>query len=159
MYCTKVTREELGGTTVHCGVSGVGWFQSYLFIAILNDVRIFAFFPPITLYFKVAHQSYDTDLEVLRGARELFDFLPLSNREAPPQRATADSPDRLILSLQHIIPPDPSMPYDIKGVIENVVDDRNFYELMPDWARNIVIGFGEEEETMLIHRWWFVNGI
>eukprot|EP01084_Bolivina_argentea_P260876 440684_1 len=107
----EVTREELGGTTVHCGVSGV------------------------------AHQSHDTDLEALRSARELFDFLPLSNREAPPQRATADSPDRLIPSFQHIIPPDPSTPYNMKSIIENVVDDRNFYEIMPDWAQNIIIGF------------------
>ncbi len=141
---------------MHCGVSGVGCFQSYLYFIILLDM-VFAFFFP-SRYFKVAHQSHDTDLEALRSARELFDFLPLSNREAPPQRATADSPDRLIPSFQHIIPPDPSTPYNMKSIIENVVDDRNFYEIMPDWAQNIIIGFGEEEETMPVHH-WFVYGM
>ncbi len=155
MCHTKVTREELGGTSVHCGVNGVGCFQSYLYLIIILDM-VFAFFFP-SHYLKVAHQSLNTDLEALRSARELFDFLPLSNREAPPHRATADSPDRLIPSFQHIIPPNPSTPYNMKSIIENVVDDRNFYEIMPDWARNIIIGFGEEEETMPVHN-WFVYG-
>ncbi len=44
----------------------------------------------------------------------------------------------------------------MKSIIESVVDDRNFYELMPDWAQNIIIGFGEEE-TMPVH--WFVRSL
>ncbi len=98
---------------------------------------------PITSHLKVAHKSHDTDLELIRSTRELFDFLPLSNREAPPQRATTDNPDRLIPSFKHIIPSNQSTPYDMKNIVENLVDDRHFYELMPDWAQNIIIGFGE----------------
>jgi propionyl-CoA carboxylase beta chain len=109
----EVTQEELGGAGTHTAVSGV------------------------------AHGSYDNDIAAMRKTRELFDFLPLHNREAPPVdfRAAADDPNRRCEALEGLVPHDPNLPYDMKQVIGEVADDGNFFEIMPDYAKNIVVGF------------------
>ncbi|KAG5178839.1 propionyl-CoA carboxylase beta chain mitochondrial precursor [Tribonema minus] len=110
-----VTQEALGGADTHCSVSGV------------------------------AHVARDNDLAALKAARELFDFLPLSNREAVPVRSTCDTRERAIPALRRIIPQDPNIPYDMVEIVSKVLDDNNFYQIMPDYAKNIVVGFGRME--------------
>nr|CAG8463850.1 1160_t:CDS:10 [Entrophospora candida]CAG8536726.1 12224_t:CDS:10 [Entrophospora candida] len=106
-----VTREELGGAKVHTATSGV------------------------------AHDAFDNDIEALQRIRDFFDYLPLSNREQAPTRYTDDSAHREDLSLNHIIPVDSSKAYDVRDVITRIVDDEIFFEIMPNYAKNIVVGF------------------
>mmetsp|Transcript_12403 Transcript_12403/g.39661 ORF Transcript_12403/g.39661 Transcript_12403/m.39661 type:complete len:534 (-) Transcript_12403:146-1747(-) len=111
----EVTQEQLGGATTHTSVSGV------------------------------AHGAFDNDLQALRGVRELFGYLPLNNKSGVPERPTTDSRFRADVALDSIIPPNSNIPYDMKDVINSVVDDRRFFEIMPDFARNIVVGFARME--------------
>src|SRR5881394_1224930 len=67
----------------------------------------------------VADGAFENDLEALTQVRRLVDFLPLSNREKPPVRE----------------------PYDMKELILKVVDEADFFEISPDFAKNIVCGF------------------
>jgi len=108
----EVTHEELGGASTHSKKSGV------------------------------ADLAFENDVEALAEVRRLFDFLPLSNREKVPHRPTDDPVDRSEPSLDTLVPSDPKKPYDIKELIEKVVDDGDFYEIQPDFAGNIVIAFG-----------------
>ena len=111
----QVTREELGGALTHTEKSGI------------------------------ADLAFENDVEALALTRRFVDFLPPSNRERPPTRPTADAPDRAEPSLDTLVPANPNTPYDIKELIEKVVDEGDFFELQPDFARNIVIGFGRME--------------
>ena len=110
-----VTHEELGGAVTHSGKSGV------------------------------AALAFENDVEALMQLRRFVDFLPASNREAPPVRPTEDPADRIEDSLDTLIPANPNKPYDMKELIEKVVDDGDFFELQPDYAGNIVVGFGRME--------------
>src|ERR1700739_4478818 len=74
--------------------------------------------------------------------RRLVGYLPASNREKPPRLPTTDPSDRIELSLDTLVPENPNKPYDIKELITKTVDEREFFELSPDYARNVVIGFG-----------------
>jgi propionyl-CoA carboxylase beta chain len=74
--------------------------------------------------------------------RRFFNFLPLNNREKPPVRHTDDPTDRIDLSLDTLVPDNPNKPYDMKELIVKTVDDGEFFELQPDYAKNIVTGFG-----------------
>jgi propionyl-CoA carboxylase beta chain len=107
----EVTKEELGGAGSHNAKSGV------------------------------AHMSSADDRECLARVRELLGFLPANNAEDPPTRPTADPSDREVPELDAVVPLDPMKPYDIKRVVEAVVDDEDFYEIQPAYAKNIVVGF------------------
>ncbi|MDZ4113475.1 MAG: acyl-CoA carboxylase subunit beta [Brevundimonas sp.] len=107
-----VTHEELGGARVHAGKSGV------------------------------ADGAFENDLEALAEVRRLIGFLPLSNREKPPVRESYDDPDRDEASLDTLVPANPNQPYDIKELILKTVDEAEFFEIAPDYAKNIVTGFG-----------------
>jgi len=107
-----VTHEELGGYRVHALRSGV------------------------------ADGAYENDLEALAQVRRLIDFLPLSNREKPPMRASFDAVDRSEPSLDTLVPASAEKPYDIKELILKVVDEEDFFEIAKDWAKNLVVGFG-----------------
>ncbi|HAJ04419.1 MULTISPECIES: acyl-CoA carboxylase subunit beta [unclassified Brevundimonas] len=107
-----VTHEELGGARVHAGKSGV------------------------------ADGAFENDLEALAEVRRLIGFLPLSNREKPPVRDSYDDPDRDEASLDTLVPANPNQPYDIKELILKTVDEAEFFEIAPDYAKNIVTGFG-----------------
>ncbi|MGH6987093.1 MAG: acyl-CoA carboxylase subunit beta [Caulobacteraceae bacterium] len=107
-----VSHEELGGWRVHAAKSGV------------------------------ADGAFDNDLEALAQIRRLVDFLPLSNREAPPRRTSFDDRDRIEASLDTLVPASPNKPYDMAELISKVVDEGDFFEISPDWAKNIIIGFG-----------------
>ena len=108
----EVTPEELGGASTHSRKSGV------------------------------ADLAFENDVEALAQIRRLFDFLPLSNRGGVPHRPTDDPIDRVEQSLDTLVPANPNKPYDIKELLEKVVDDGDFYEIQPEFAGNIVIGFG-----------------
>jgi len=108
----QITQEELGGAKTHTTKSGV------------------------------AHLAFENDIDALARLREFMDLLPLSNETAPPQRVTFDTRDRVEPSLNNIVPDDANLPYDMKRVINKVLDDGYFFELMPAYAKNIIIGFG-----------------
>ena len=88
----------------------------------------------------VAHLSAPDDRASLAQVRELLSFLPSNNHEDPPFKATNDPAEREIPALDTLIP-ESSRPYDIKEVIVPIVDDGHFFEIQPDYAGNIVIGF------------------
>jgi len=73
--------------------------------------------------------------------RELLSFLPANNQEDPPFRATGDDPMRRDKRLRTLVPDNPHRPYDIKELIHLVVDEGYFYEVQPEFAPNIVVGF------------------
>ena len=107
----EVTHEELGGAKTHNTKSGV------------------------------ADHSFKNDTETLLQLRRFMDFLPSSNKDLPPIRETKDPVTRSIKSLDNLVPANSNKPYDIKELIHKVVDDKDFFELQPDFAANIVIGF------------------
>ncbi len=93
----------------------------------------------------VADLAFENDIEALVQVRRFVDFLPASNRATVPVRETADAADRSELSLDGLIPDSPNKPYDMVELIEKVVDEEDFFELQPAFARNIIIGFGRIE--------------
>ena len=90
----------------------------------------------------VADLSFENDVEALMIMRRFVGFLPANNREKPPTLPIQDPADRLDYSLDTLVPDNPNKPYDIKELILKVVDDHDFFELQPDYAKNIIIGFG-----------------
>jgi len=108
----EVTKEDLGGALTHNVKSGV------------------------------AHFAVDDDRACLALIRELLAYLPANNLEEPPLVATEDPADREDPSLETLIPAEANKPYDMKRLIEAVVDDRRFLEVHEHFAPNIVVGFG-----------------
>jgi propionyl-CoA carboxylase beta chain len=86
-------------------------------------------------------------VEALLQLRRFIDFLPASNRDRPPSRPTTDPTDRTEMSLDTLVPANPNKPYDMKELIQKVVDEGDFFELQPDFAGNIITGFGRLEGT------------
>ncbi|HEX9258672.1 MAG TPA: acyl-CoA carboxylase subunit beta [Acidimicrobiales bacterium] len=107
----EVTLEELGGAMSHATKSGVATFVSPDEKACLDDVRY------------------------------LLGFLPSNNLEEPPTVPATDDPERMCNALREILPDSPNKPYDMKAVIRDVVDDGEFFEYFPHWAKSIVCGF------------------
>ncbi len=89
-----------------------------------------------------AHFAYDNDEETIEAIRELLNYLPNNNLEDPPQIPIGDTPDRVCEELDTIIPDDTKMPYDMKYVIESVLDQGEFYEVHEHYAENAIVGFG-----------------
>lgn len=89
----------------------------------------------------VAHFVADNDEQVLMMIRELMSFLPANNMEDPPMQPCTDDFMRQDEKLQTIVPVDPNKPYDMKEIITNVIDNHNFFEVMPFYAQNIITGF------------------
>lgn len=87
------------------------------------------------------HLVAEDDREAIDKAKELLSFFPSNNREKPPRIASEDPPERLVERLDDIIPDEPFKPFDMKEVIRAVVDDGHFLEIMPYYARNLIIGF------------------
>ncbi len=106
-----VSFEELGGAATHATKSGV------------------------------AHFTTPDEETCLEEARYLLSFLPQNNLESPPYAAPSDPVDREDASLDTIVPDSPNKPYDIKAVIERVVDDGELLEVHAHWAENIVCAF------------------
>jgi acetyl-CoA carboxylase carboxyltransferase component len=89
----------------------------------------------------VAHFAAEDEHDAFEQLRTLLSFIPANNLEDPPYIPPEDDPERMDESLQTIIPDSPRKPYDIKQVIDAVVDDGFFFEVQPFWAGNIVVGF------------------
>ncbi|MGY8935535.1 MAG: acyl-CoA carboxylase subunit beta [Alphaproteobacteria bacterium] len=106
-----VTQEELGGAITHTTRSGV------------------------------ADEAFENDVEALLRTRRFMGYLPASNRDNPPMVPTDDPVDRVELSLETLVPESATKPYDMKELIVKLADEGEFFELQPDYARNIVIGF------------------
>ena len=108
----EVTKEELGGAITHNSVSGV------------------------------AHFAADSDEHALRIVRELLSFIPSNNLEDPPRVEAVDPIDRVEPKLNNIVPEASNQPYDIRDVINHIVDDGYFFEVQQMFAPNICVGFG-----------------
>jgi len=89
----------------------------------------------------VAHFLAATEDECFAQVRRLFDFIPQNCGESPPDAEAGDDPERAAPGLSTIIPDNPKEPYDIKDVIQMVVDRGDFFEVQPFYAMNIVVGF------------------
>ncbi|TRY79593.1 hypothetical protein TCAL_11733 [Tigriopus californicus] len=108
----SVTQEELGGAKTHTTVSGV------------------------------AHRSFENDIDALLQLRTFMGYLPSSNKEPAPIRPCNDPWDVDVPGLDSVVPLENTTAYDILDVIHGVVDEREFFETMPMYAKNIVTGFG-----------------
>jgi len=106
-----VSAEGLGGAKVHTEVSGV------------------------------AHFKFKDEDSTLEAVRKLLSYLPQNNIEDAPLFNTGDDPFRADQELAAIIPDSANKPYDVRRVIERVVDTGDFFEVQPDYAKNIVTGF------------------
>ncbi len=89
----------------------------------------------------VADGAFDNDIEALLRIRDLFNFLPLNNRDKPPVRPFHDDPARLEQRLDSLIPESPNKPYDMQELILAIADEGDFYEIAEGFARNILTGF------------------
>jgi propionyl-CoA carboxylase beta chain len=106
----EVSKEDLGGAMTHNVRSGV------------------------------AHFAVDDDRACLALIRDLLSYLPANNTEDPPLRRSDDPPDREDAALDALIPEEPTRPYDMKALVEAVVDDHRFLEVHAHFAANIVVG-------------------
>jgi len=88
----------------------------------------------------VAHFLADTEREAYAQVRRLLSYLPSNNTQAPPRQEPSDDPERQEASLQDLVPGNPAQPYDIKIVVQGVVDRDSFLEVQEHFAENIVVG-------------------
>ncbi|MGH9946163.1 MAG: acyl-CoA carboxylase subunit beta [Pyrinomonadaceae bacterium] len=107
----EVTKDELGGAMTHNSKSGV------------------------------AHFAANSDEHALQITRELLSFIPSNNLDDPPFIETNDPYDRADEKLNSIVPESSNQPYDIRDIVNSVVDDGYFFEVQEHFAANIVIGF------------------
>ena len=107
-----VTQEQLGGATTHTTKSGV------------------------------AAGAFDNEIDALSGIRELLTYLPPNSMEKPDVKKTIDSQERLCPLLDNIVPLAETEAYDMKDVVENILDEGRLFEIQPDFAKNIIVGFG-----------------
>lgn len=106
-----VTVEELGGATMHATKSGV------------------------------AQLVAENEEEGIKTIKRLLSFLPSNNMESPPEIEPTDPIERVDNALNEIIPDSPKTPYDMKRVINSIIDNEDFLEILPDYAKNIIVGF------------------
>ena len=166
----QITAAELGGARTHTRTSGVSC------LSLPNDVEAMAVrmrsHTPATILGCMHRPPSPPTAHPPQATRALIDYLPLSNREKPPRRATEDPPDRASEALDRIVPFDANTPYDMKALLLQakrnsaqfsaaqfaarnsarnyltrrsklqVLDDRALFELSPNFAKNIITGFG-----------------
>lgn len=112
----EVTKEELGGAKMHCSKSGV------------------------------SHRAFANDIEAIASTRELLKLLPSSAEGPRPDRSWTDYDETNQSStklLNNVVPFDANKPYDMRLVIDCVLDRNKSFEIMPDYAKNILTTFGE----------------
>ena len=90
----------------------------------------------------VAHLAADSDEQAIHYLKELLSYIPQNNMEAPPRVETQDPVDREDEGLCCLIPENSNQPYDIKQIITTTVDEGRFFEIQPEYAPNIITGFG-----------------
>lgn len=106
-----VSFEELGGAETHASKSGV------------------------------THFAFDNEIETLFNVRKLLGFLPLNYRDFPPEKKFDINTLIPLPKLNDIVPDNPNKPYDMKEVINLIVDDQDFLEVHANYAANIICGF------------------
>uniref|UniRef100_A0A673UAR6 Propionyl-CoA carboxylase beta chain, mitochondrial n=1 Tax=Suricata suricatta TaxID=37032 RepID=A0A673UAR6_SURSU len=106
-----VTQEELSGARTHTTMSGV------------------------------AHRAFENDVDALYNLREFFNYLPLSNQDPAPVRECHDPSDCMVPELDTVVPLESTKAYNMVDIIHSVVDKREFFEIMPNYAKNIIVGF------------------
>jgi acetyl-CoA carboxylase carboxyltransferase component len=112
----KVTLEEMGGARMHTGVSGCG------------------------------HQLVASDEEGIATARRYLSYLPSSWEQDPPLAPPAPAaapPDAG--GLQALIPEDENKPFDMKSLIDGLVDEGSLFEVHPRWAKELIVGYARLE--------------
>ena len=107
----ETTDHAMGGSQIHCYVSGVG------------DLEV------------------DDDPACIAAVREFLSFLPSNNRDSAPRRETSDPRDRHVDGLAKIVPGNPRAAYDMRKVIRRLADDGHVFEIKPTFARNIITAF------------------
>ncbi|MHB1420063.1 MAG: acyl-CoA carboxylase subunit beta, partial [Bacillota bacterium] len=103
-----VTKEELGGTDIHCRISGV------------------------------ADNEAESDAHAIAMAKEYLSYMPLNAYEYPPVKPTEDPVERMDEELLEIVPLSANRPYDMKRIIRCIADDGNFFEIKPKFAPNLL---------------------
>ncbi len=106
-----VSFEDLGGAKTHASKSGV------------------------------AHFAFDNEVETLLNVRKLIGFIPLNYRDKSPEKEFDFNKLEPEPKLDEIIPDNPNKPYDMKEVINLLVDDNDFFEVHANYAENIICGF------------------
>ncbi|MDA0939267.1 MAG: acyl-CoA carboxylase subunit beta, partial [Proteobacteria bacterium] len=112
---TNITHEELGGASVHSLKNGI------------------------------CDASFKNDIDCLQQVRKFIDFLPLNNTSGVPVIHTYDPADRIETSLETLIPEAANKSYNVKQLIEKIVDEGDFFELKKDFAKNIITCFARFE--------------
>ncbi|MBZ0274464.1 acyl-CoA carboxylase subunit beta [bacterium] len=107
----EITEEELGGSKVHCEISGCA------------DIEV------------------KDDDECIAVIKKYLSFFPSSVHGEPPAIEPSDDPDKLVDELRHIVPTNPRKPFDVKKVIELIVDNGEFFEIKPKFAKAVVTAF------------------
>jgi len=107
----EVSFEDLGGAITHAEKSGV------------------------------THFACDNEIECIESIKKLLSYIPQNNMEEPPVFDTTDKPNREEIELDTLVPENPNKPYDMKKIIQLVVDDNDFFEVHAGWAQNIIVGF------------------
>lgn len=107
----EVTEQDMGGSQVHCKVSGVA------------DLEV------------------PDDTACLEAVRTYLSFFPSHNRGELPLRPTEDPIERRCEELYDLVPANPRQAYDMRKLVATIVDDRAFFPMKPDWARSMVTGF------------------
>jgi propionyl-CoA carboxylase beta chain len=108
----EISFEELGGARVHGTQSGV------------------------------AHFFMPNDILCLRGVRQLINYLPSNSRQTAPFLDLRDPPDRIDPALDHLVPPNPNQTYDMRVLIDSILDGSEFLEVQAQYAKNIIVGLG-----------------
>jgi acetyl-CoA carboxylase carboxyltransferase component len=108
----EVTDLEMGGSQVHCHLSGVG------------DLEV------------------EDDRACLAAVREFLSYLPSSNRDPLPVCPSNDPPDRMLDDVGRLVPANPRQGYDMRHLVRQLLDAQRFFEIKPAWARNLIVGFG-----------------
>jgi acetyl-CoA carboxylase carboxyltransferase component len=103
-----VTQEELGGSRIHTRISGVG------------DLEV------------------ESDEDCIGAIKSYLSFFPQSCEQPPPSREPSDPVDRMDAELLDILPDSPRKPYDMYDVIARIVDDGDWFDMKPRWARTII---------------------
>jgi acetyl-CoA carboxylase carboxyltransferase component len=111
----EVSMDELGGAKVHSEITGT------------------------------AHLTAENDEKCIQLIKSLLEYLPSNNEQDPPIADFTDSPDRTDDTLEQIVPADFRKAYDMRDVIVRIVDDGDFFEILPKFAKNIIIGFAHME--------------
>uniref|UniRef100_A0A1B0G1P6 Propionyl-CoA carboxylase beta chain, mitochondrial n=1 Tax=Glossina morsitans morsitans TaxID=37546 RepID=A0A1B0G1P6_GLOMM len=138
-----VSFEDLGGGKIHTSITGPDVVKKVTYEDVsfedLGGAKIH------TSKTGVADFAFNNDVEMLLKMREFFTFLLANNQESPKSAPICNDVDDIDESLNTLIPTNPNTPYDMYELIEKICDERNFFELKPDFARNIITGFGRIE--------------